>query len=116
MIVLLIGFLYDRVFSLWTELRSVDLERNPYWTYALSPTWMMSLATNAQVMKNTTDDVKIQQDADWILNWCKEYSQNEMFARSVQHWDKYLKTTPTFWFLDEKIMEAARSLKIEDDD
>jgi hypothetical protein len=77
---------------------------------------MMSLATNAQVMKNTTDDVKIQQDADWILNWCKEYSQNEMFARSVQHWDKYLKTTPTFWFLDEKIMEAARSLKIEDDD
>ena len=116
MIVLLIGFLYDRVFSLWTELRSVDLERNPYWTYALSPTWMMSLATNAQVMKNTTDDVKIQQDADWILNWCKEYSQNEMFARSVQHWDKYLKTTPTFWFLDENIMEAARSLKIEDDD
>ena len=28
--VLTIGFLYDRVFSLWTELRSVDLEKNPY--------------------------------------------------------------------------------------
>ena len=24
-----IGFLYDQVFSLWTEWRSVDMERNP---------------------------------------------------------------------------------------
>ena len=34
LIVLCVGFLYDRVFSLWTAQRSVDIERNPFWTYA----------------------------------------------------------------------------------
>ena len=29
-IVLSIGYLYDRVFSLWTAQRSVDFERNPF--------------------------------------------------------------------------------------
>ena len=32
--VLTIGYLYDQVFSLWTEWRSVDMERNLYVTYA----------------------------------------------------------------------------------
>ena len=43
-IVLSIGYLYDRVFSLWTAQRSVDFERNPFWTYALSPMFMMNMA------------------------------------------------------------------------
>jgi hypothetical protein len=43
--VLTIGYLYDQVFSLWTEWRSVDMERNPYVTYALTPNWMMNAST-----------------------------------------------------------------------
>jgi len=115
--VLTIGFLYDRVFSLWTELRSVDLERNPYWTYALSPTWMMTLATNAEILKRTSNgDEAIESHADWILQWCKKYAESEMFGRAVQNWDKEMGETPTFWFLDEEVMTAARKYNIEDED
>ena len=49
--VLLIGYLYDAVFSLWTEWRSVDMERNPYVTYALSPNWMMITALQAEMLR-----------------------------------------------------------------
>ena len=48
--VLTIGYLYDQVFSLWTEWRSVDMERNPYVTYALTPNWMMMTALQAEML------------------------------------------------------------------
>jgi hypothetical protein len=115
--VLTIGYLYDRVFSLWTELRSVDIERNPYWTYALSPTWMMVTATNAEILKRNADgDKELIEHADWILEWCKKCADSEMFGRAVQNWDREMGETPTFWFLDEEIMNKARSYKIVDED
>jgi len=52
--VLLVGYLYDQVFSLWTEWRSVDMERNPYVTYALSPNWAMMIALQAETLKRTS--------------------------------------------------------------
>ena len=51
LIVLCIGYLYDRVFSLRTAQRSVDFERNPFWTYALSPMFMMNMALTAENLK-----------------------------------------------------------------
>ena len=62
LIVLCIGYLYDRVFSLWTAQRSVDFERNPFWTYALSPMFMMNMAMTAENLKrNSPDDKELQE-------------------------------------------------------
>jgi hypothetical protein len=116
LIVLCIGYLYDRVFSLWTAQRSVDFERNPFWTYAVSPMFMMNMALTAENLKrNSEDDPEMQEQMDWILKYCRANANNEMWARTVQHWDKHVSETPNFWFLDEEIMSKARSQKIEDD-
>lgn len=115
--VLTIGFLYDRVFSLWTEWRSVDMERNPYVTYALSPIWALSFALQAEILKRTSpDDEDMVKQADWYLKWCETYTEGEMFARAVQQWDKDLGETPTFWFTTDEAMQRAREIKIEDED
>ena len=117
LIVLCIGYFYDRVFSLWTAQRSVDFERNPFWTYALSPMFMMNMAMTAVNLKrNSPDDEQLQNEMDWILEYCKANADSEIWARTVQHWDKHISETPTFWFLDEEIMSKARSQKIEDED
>ena len=114
--VLAIGFLYDQVFSLWTEWRSVDMERNPYVTYALAPIWVMSLALQAEILKRTSpEDEAIVGQADWYLKWCEEYTEGEMFARAVQRWDKDLGETPTFWFTSDDAMQRAREASISDD-
>ena len=116
LIVLCIGYLYDRVFSLWTAQRSVDFERNPFMTYALSPMFMMNMAMTAESLKRSSpDDSKIQEDMDWVLEYCRVNADTEIWARTVQHWDKHLSETPTVWFLDEEIMSKARSQKIEDE-
>ena len=117
LIVLCMGYLYDRVFSLWTAQRSVDFERNPFWTYALSPMFMMNMAMTAENLKRSSpDDEQLQSEMDWILEYCKANADSEIWARTVQHWDKHISETPTFWFLDEEIMSKARSQKIEDED
>ena len=116
LIVLSIGYLYDRVFSLWTAQRSVDFERNPYWTYALSPMFMMNMAMTAENLKrNSPDDPEMQKQMDWILKYCSDNADTEMWARTVQNWDKHISKTPTFWFLEEEVMAKARSQKIEDE-
>ena len=113
LIVLCIGYLYDRVFSLWTAQRSVDFERNPFWTYALSPMFMMNMAMTAENLKRSSpDDEQLQSEMDWILEYCKANADSEIWARTVQHWDKHISETPTFWFLDEEIMSKARSQKL----
>ena len=116
LIVLCIGYFYDKVFSLWTAQRSVDCERNPFWTYALSPMFMMNMAMTAESLKrNSPEDPELQEQMDWVLNYCKENADSEIWARTVQHWDKHVSQTPTFWFLDDEIMSKARSQKIEDE-
>ena len=94
------------------------MERNPYVTYALSPNWMMTTALLAETLKRvSTEDEKMEEQCDWILNWCKSQAREEMFARTVQKWDKMFdEKTPTFWFLDEKLMENARNLEFDDED
>lgn len=115
--VLTIGFLYDQVFSLWTEYSSVAMERNPYATYALAPIWLMTVALQAEVLKRTaSDDEAMVKQADWFLKWCEDNTEGEMFARAVQRWDKDLGETPTFWFTSDEAMQRARETSFEDDD
>ena len=114
--VLLVGYLYDQVFSLWTEWRSVDMERNPYVTYALSPNWAMMIALQAETLKRTSpDDEAMVSQAEWYLKWCEIYTEGEMFARAVQRWDADLGETPTFWFTSDEAMQRARNSVFEDE-
>lgn len=114
--VLSIGFLYDQVFSLWTEWRSVDMERNPFVTYALAPIWVITIALQAEVLKRTSpEDEAIVKQADWCLKWCETYTEGEMFARAVQRWDEDLGETPTFWFTSDEAMERARQTSFVDE-
>ena len=114
--VLAVGFLYDQVFSLWVEWRNVDMERNPFATYALAPIWVMSIALQAEILKRTSpQDEKIIEQADWCLRWCEAYTEGEMFARAVQRWDKDFGETPTFWFTSDEAMQRAREVSISDE-
>lgn len=114
--VLLVGFLYDNVFSLWTEWRSVDMERNPYVTYAQTPNWTMLTALQAENLKrNAVDDEELVNQMDWILNWCADHTKGEMWARAVQRWDVDYGQTPTFWFTNDESMQSARDIKFEDE-
>ena len=114
--VLLVGYLYDQVFSLWTEWRSVDMERNPYVTYALSPNWAMMIALQAETLKrSSSDDEAMVSQAEWYLKWCEIYTEGEMFARAVQRWDADLGETPTFWFTSDEAMQRARNSVFEDE-
>ena len=116
-IVLLIGWIYDRILGLWIEWRSVDTERNPFMTYALSPNWMMTVAMQAEILKRLSpDDDKMQSDCDWILQWCQTQAGEEIFARTVQKWDEFMPhPTPEFWFLNKGEVEAARGVEFNDD-
>tara|TARA_Y100000814_G_scaffold53701_1_gene33308 strand:+ start:4646 stop:4888 length:243 start_codon:yes stop_codon:yes gene_type:complete len=78
--------------------------------------FMMNMAMTAENLKrNSPDDEELQSQMDWVLGYCKENADSEIWARTVQHWDKHISETPTFWFLDEEIMSKARSQKIEDE-
>ncbi|MBK30301.1 MAG: hypothetical protein CMB49_06305 [Euryarchaeota archaeon] len=116
--VLFVGWVYDRVLGLWIEWRSVDTERNPFMTYALSPTWMITMGMQAEILKRLAkDDEKVVKDAEWIHEWCRTQSGEEIFARTVQKWDDFMpEPTPEFWFLEEGVVEAARRVKFDDDD
>ncbi|MDP6010215.1 MAG: hypothetical protein QF707_00320 [Candidatus Poseidoniaceae archaeon] len=116
-LVLFIGWIYDRVLGLWIEWRSVDTERNPFMTYALSPTWMMSMAMQAEILKRVaSDDENVVAHAEWVHEWCRTQSSEEIFARTVQKWDEFMPTpTPDFWFLEKGTVEDARKIKFDND-
>lgn len=114
--VFFIGFLYDQVFSLWNEWRNVDMERNPFATYALTPNMVVLISLLAETLKRTSpEDETIKQQTDWVLKWTESYTEGEMFARAVQRWDKDLGETPTFWFTSDEAMQRARELTIDDE-
>ena len=84
--VLTIGYLYDQVFSLWTEWRGVDMERNPY-VYALTPNWMMITARKPKPCAAKPKGMKMQTQAEWFLKWCKPTPKGNV-ARAIRRWDQ----------------------------
>ena len=92
------------------------MERNPFATYALSPTLLMSIALQAETLKRVADgDEEMVKQANWYLKWWENYTEGEMFARAVQHWDKDMGETPTFWFTSDEAMQRAREISFEDE-
>ena len=76
---------------------------------------MMNMAMTAENLKRSSPDDE-ELSTNGLGFGYKENADSEIWARTVQHWDKHISETPTFWFLDEEIMSKARSQKIEDED
>ena len=111
---LTIGYLHDQVFSLWTEWRSVDMERIP-----MSPTPDAQLDDDHRFVSNSfvvnPRAMKPCRRRRTGSSTGARYADGEMFARAVQQWDKDMGPTPTFWFTDDAAMQRARDLKFEDE-
>ena len=63
-----------------------------------------------------SDDENVVAHAEWVHEWCRTQSSEEIFARTVQKWDEFMPTpTPDFWFLEKGTVEDARKIKFDND-
>ncbi len=90
-VVLIIGWTYDKIFSLWKEHQNVVLERNPWATYQLTPRDAMILGyVTKLIRKQNLEDEKIQKECDWVEKWLFAATKLEAFDRMVNELDKIL--------------------------
>jgi len=110
--VLSIGYIYDQFLALWKEQRTVDTERNPFGTYALIPANVMIIGMMNRVLRDNADgDEKVIATCDWIDEWLKWCSSQEIWARSQRFWDDtFPEPVPDLFFLPDDAVEAARSV------
>jgi hypothetical protein len=118
LMVLFIGYAYDQILSLWKDHRTVDTERNPFGTYALIPANVVMIGMMNQLIRDKADgDEKTIATCDWVDEWLKWCSSQEIWARSQRFWDDtFPEPVPDLFFLPDDAVEAARSVgkKIKD--
>jgi len=113
--VLIVGYIYDMIFALWKEQRTVDTERNPFGTYALIPANIMQIGMMNHLLRDKADgDEKILATCDWIDEWLAWCSSQEIWARSQHFWDsEFSSKVPDLFFLPDDAVDKARKVKLE---
>ena len=108
--VLFIGWLYDRIFTLWKEHQNVMLERNPWATYQLTPRDAMIVGYLSQIIRAQNSDNKtIQKECDWVDKWVAATTELEAFDRMVKELDKILgEPMPELHYLPEGTVSRVR--------
>ena len=108
--VFLIGWLYDRIFTLWKEHQNVVLERNPWATYQLTPRDAMIVGYLSQIIRAQNSDNKtIQKECDWVDKWVAATTELEVFDRMVMELDKLLdEPVPELHYLPEGTVSKVR--------
>ena len=81
--VLMIGYLYDVIFSLWRAHQSVIQERNPYTTYMLNGPVGAILAQTNEILKRLSDDEDIKKHTDFVDRWLEWSGQQELWKRTM---------------------------------
>ena len=82
--VLMIGYLYDVIFSLWRAHQSVIQERNPYTTYMLNgPVGAILAQTNEILKRLSDDDEDIKKHTDFVDRWLEWSGQQELWKRTM---------------------------------
>ena len=116
LIVLTIGYVYDMIFALWKEQRTVDTERNPFGTYALIPANVVMIGMMNRLLRDRADgDEKVIATCDWIDEWLEWCSSQEIWARSQHFWDSEFEgKVPDLFFLPDDAVEKARKVKLDD--
>ena len=114
--VLFIGYVYDMIFALWKEQRTVDTERNPFGTYALIPANVFIIGMMNRLLRDRAEgDEKVIETCDWIDEWLAWCSSQEIWARSQHFWDTELSSkVPDLFFLPDDAVEKARAVKLDD--
>lgn len=114
--VLLIGYIYDKTFALWKEQRTVDIERNPFATHALSPINTLVLGHLSHILRELKpDDEKVQESAEWMDKWIAHWSNQEIWIRAIGELDKQLETsTPNLFFFPQGAVDSARGKVVEE--
>lgn len=110
LLVLFIGWLYDKIFTLWKEHQNVVLERNPWATYQLTPRDAMIVGYLSKLIRaQNIDDEKIQKECDWVDKWVTATSELEVFDRMVKELDIILEEpVPELHFLPEGTVSKVR--------
>lgn len=110
--VLAIGYIYDQFLALWKEQRTVDTERNPFGTYALIPANVVMIGMMNRVLRdNANGDEKVIATCDWVDEWIKWCSSQEIWARSQRFWDDtFPEPVPDLFFLPDDAVKDARSV------
>ena len=108
--VFLIGWLYDRIFTLWKEHQNVVLERNPWATYQLTPRDAMIVGYLSQIIRaQNSDNETIQKECDWVDKWVAATTELEVFDRMVMELDKILdEPMPELHYLPEGTVSKVR--------
>ena len=82
--VLLIGWMYDVIFSLWRAHQSVIQERNPYTTYMLNGPVGAVLAQTHEILKRlSNEDEEILKHTEFVDRWLEWNGQQELWKRTI---------------------------------
>ncbi len=110
--VFFVGWVYDHVFSLWKEQKTVEIERHPYNTYLLN---MWALHCNGmlnQIRKEMHDDEDegAKRDIEFMDAWLAYMTETEVFRRMVVELDKRLdQPFPELTYLPPGSVERSRN-------
>jgi hypothetical protein len=84
---------------LWREHLTVVTERNPFSTYMIAPPMGLILAqTNAILRKIEPEDEDIQRHCNFVDRWLEWNSENEIWARATNSFDKIIHDDDPFLF------------------
>jgi len=82
--VLLIGWMYDVIFSLWRAHQSVIQERNPYTTYMLNgPVGAVLAQTNEILKRLSNEDEELLKHTEFVDRWLEWNGQQELWKRTI---------------------------------
>ena len=114
--VLIIGWVYDNILSLWKQHQTVTIERNPFATYLLHPPMLILLGTvTTHLERSYPDDEEIQTQCAWMRRWFSTMTKLEVFRRSVKSLDARLgEPMPELVFLPSDSVKEAREMGIDD--
>ena len=114
--VLIIGWVYDNILSLWKQHQTVTIERNPFATYLLHPPMLILLGTvTTHLERSYPDDEEIQSQCAWMRQWFSTMTKLEVFRRSVKSLDERVgEPMPELTFLPSDSVKEARKMGIDD--
>ena len=114
--VLIIGWVYDNILSLWKQHQTVTIERNPFATYLLHPPMLILLGTvTTHLERSYPDDEEIQSQCAWMRRWFSTMTKLEVFRRSVKSLDERVgEPMPELTFLPSDSVKEARKMGIDD--
>ena len=82
--VMIIGWLYDVIFSLWKDHMAVIQERNPYTTYMLNgPVGSILAQTNEILKRIAEDDDEIMRHTGFVDKWLEWSGEQELWSRTL---------------------------------